>query len=98
MPTVTKIEIYKLNIPRETPFRIAIGVFDEVQNILVRVQASDGVYGLGEGAPLPFLWNFAGSRGRCDQDLVARTAAKGWQVSIAGPGWKRRFWRGLPGT
>ena len=55
MPTVTKVEIYKLNIARQTQFRIAIGVFDEVQNILVRIHASDGLYGLGEGAPLPFL-------------------------------------------
>ena len=55
MPTVTKVDIYKLNIPRSTPFRIAIGVFNEVQNILVRIQAGDGRYGLGEGAPLPFL-------------------------------------------
>jgi L-alanine-DL-glutamate epimerase-like enolase superfamily enzyme len=55
MPKVTKVEIYKLNIARQTQFRIAIGVFDEVQNILVRIHASDGLYGLGEGAPLPFL-------------------------------------------
>ena len=55
MPTVTEIEIYKLNIARQTQFRIAIGVFDTVQNILVRIHASDGRYGLGEGAPLPFL-------------------------------------------
>ncbi len=55
MPTVTKVEIYKLNIARQNQFRIAIGVFDEVQNILVRIHASDGLYGVGEGAPLPFL-------------------------------------------
>jgi L-alanine-DL-glutamate epimerase-like enolase superfamily enzyme len=55
MTTVTKVEIYKLNIARQTQFRIAIGVFEEVQNLLVRIHASDGLYGLGEGAPLPFL-------------------------------------------
>jgi L-alanine-DL-glutamate epimerase-like enolase superfamily enzyme len=55
MPGITKIEIYKLNIPRQTQFRIAIGVFEEVQNLLVRIHAGDGLYGLGEGAPLPFL-------------------------------------------
>ena len=55
MPTITKVEIYKLNIPRQTQFRIAIGVFEEVQNLLVRIHAGDGLYGLGEGAPLPFL-------------------------------------------
>jgi len=53
--TITAVEIYKLNIARQTQFRIAIGVFDTVQNILVRIHASDGRYGLGEGAPLPFL-------------------------------------------
>lgn len=53
--TITAVEIYKLNIPRRTKFRIAIGVFDTVQNVLVRILASDGLYGLGEGAPLPFL-------------------------------------------
>jgi len=55
MPAVTKIEIYKLNIARQTPFHIAIGVFNEVQNVLVRIHADDGLYGVGEGAPLPFL-------------------------------------------
>ena len=53
--TITAVEIYKLNIARQTQFRIAIGVFDTVQNILVPIHASDGRYGLGEGAPLPFL-------------------------------------------
>lgn len=55
MKTITKIDIYKLNISRSAPFRIALGTFTHVENILIRIQAEDGLYGLGEGSPFPYL-------------------------------------------
>lgn len=52
---ITKIDIYKLNISRSAPFRIALGTWTHVENILIRVHSSDGIYGLGEGSPIPYI-------------------------------------------
>jgi L-alanine-DL-glutamate epimerase-like enolase superfamily enzyme len=53
--TITKIDIYRLNISRSAPFRLALGTWTHVENILIRIHSSDGVYGLGEGSPIPYL-------------------------------------------
>lgn len=52
--TITRIEVYKLTLPKE-PFRISLGTMAQLENILVRVESSDGLYGLGEGSPFPFI-------------------------------------------
>ena len=54
-PVISKIEIYKLNISRSAPFRLALGTWTHVENILIRIHASEGIYGLGEGSPIPYL-------------------------------------------
>lgn len=51
---ITKVEIYKLDIPFHAPFRIALGVKSAAHNILVRVYQENGRYGNGEGAPVPY--------------------------------------------
>jgi L-alanine-DL-glutamate epimerase-like enolase superfamily enzyme len=56
-PTITRIDIYKLNVRLHKPFRISLGILESAQNILVRVHTGDGLYGLGEGAP---VWYIAG--------------------------------------
>ena len=48
-PTITQIDVYKLTIRLIKPFRISLGVDDTAKNILVKIQTSDGGYGLGEG-------------------------------------------------
>lgn len=57
MPTITRIEVYKFNIPLQAPVTIAIGTIEEARNILVKIHTSDGVYGVGEGAP---FWMIVG--------------------------------------
>ncbi|MBN1317146.1 MAG: dipeptide epimerase, partial [Anaerolineales bacterium] len=52
---MTKIDVYKLNVRMETPFEIALGILDKTENLLIRITASNGVYGVGEGAPLAFI-------------------------------------------
>ncbi len=52
---ITRIDVFKLDITRHEPFHISLGVMDVVQNVLVRIHAGDGLYGWGEGAPLPYL-------------------------------------------
>ena len=54
-PTITTIDLFKLDIARREAFRISLGTMDVVQNLLIRIQCDDGLVGLGEGAPLPYL-------------------------------------------
>jgi L-alanine-DL-glutamate epimerase-like enolase superfamily enzyme len=48
----TKVVVYRLDIAKKQPFRFSLGLVEQTENILVRVHASDGLYGTGEGAPL----------------------------------------------
>ena len=52
---ITRIEIYKINIPFMEPLRLAIGVLDGSNSILVRLWAGDRLCGLGEGTPASFI-------------------------------------------
>jgi L-alanine-DL-glutamate epimerase-like enolase superfamily enzyme len=53
--TISRIAVYRLTLPKKEPFRIALGTLAQLENILVRVESSDGLYGLGEGSPYPFI-------------------------------------------
>lgn len=57
MPIITRIEVYKFNIPLQAPVTIAIGTIEEARNILVKIHTSDDLYGTGEGAP---FWMIVG--------------------------------------
>lgn len=52
---ITKIDIYKFNIRYNQPFRFSLGLLENAENILVRIHADNGLYGLGEGAPIWFI-------------------------------------------
>lgn len=53
---ITKIEIYKLNIPYIEPFIISLGVINEAMNIALRVHTNqEGLYGVGEASPFPLI-------------------------------------------
>jgi len=54
-PTITKIEIIKLNIPYKEPFVISLGVIPEATNVVSRICTSTGLTGTGECAPFVFI-------------------------------------------
>ena len=54
-PTITRVDIYKLNVALHEPFVIALGTSYRAENLLVRVHTSDGLCGVGEGSPLPTI-------------------------------------------
>ena len=54
-PTITRIDIYKMNVALHEPFVIALGTSYRAENLLVRVHTADGLCGLGEGSPLPTI-------------------------------------------
>lgn len=49
---ITKITIYKADIPLATPFRIAIATLSAAPNFFVRIDTDTGIHGWGEGSPL----------------------------------------------
>ncbi len=50
---ITDVEIYLFDIALTSPFRIAIGVMNAANNVLVRVRTDQGLVGLGEACPFP---------------------------------------------
>ncbi len=53
---ITKIEIFKLNIPYIEPFIISLGVINEAKNIALRIHTNqEGLYGVGEASPFPLI-------------------------------------------
>lgn len=53
---ITKIEIFKLNVPLKEPFVISLGVINNANSIVLKIHTNkDGLYGLGEGNPYVFI-------------------------------------------
>ncbi len=52
---ITKIEIYKLNVPLKEPFIISLGVIKTANSIVLKIHTDQGVYGTGEGNPYMFI-------------------------------------------
>ncbi|MFX1320183.1 MAG: mandelate racemase/muconate lactonizing enzyme family protein [Promethearchaeota archaeon] len=50
---ISDIEIFKLNIPLKFPFKISLGTVYEADNILVRINTDNDIYGVGEACPSP---------------------------------------------
>lgn len=48
---IEQIDIYKLNIKRKEPTKISIGILDKAENIAIKITATNGIYGWGEGSP-----------------------------------------------
>jgi L-Ala-D/L-Glu epimerase len=48
---ISKIEIFKLDLPLKQPFVIALGTVSAANNIIVRIHAQGGLYGVGEASP-----------------------------------------------
>lgn len=49
---ITAVDIFKLDIPRKSPFRISLETITHVNNILIRIHDDAGRVGLGEGSPV----------------------------------------------
>ena len=50
---ISSIEIFKLNIPMKFPFKISLGTSYEANNILVRINTNNDIYGVGEACSSP---------------------------------------------
>ena len=52
---VSRVELYKADIPLKEPFRISLGEIDVAHNLLVKIDTDDRLSGFGEGSPFPFI-------------------------------------------
>lgn len=50
---ITRITTEVLRIPIRHPGSLGVGKLDEIENVLVRVETSDGLVGIGESSPWP---------------------------------------------
>lgn len=48
---ITRITLYRLSIPLKEPFIISLGTIKNVQNVIVRIETSIGITGMGECSP-----------------------------------------------
>jgi L-alanine-DL-glutamate epimerase-like enolase superfamily enzyme len=54
---ITKITIYKADIPLQEPFRISIMEIKDARNVYVKIETDSGLYGMGEASP---FWRICG--------------------------------------
>ncbi|MBC7099535.1 dipeptide epimerase [Candidatus Bipolaricaulota bacterium] len=52
---ITRVAVYKADIPLVAPFRIALGVTEVAENFFVKIETDEGVCGWGEGSPFPAI-------------------------------------------
>jgi len=50
---ITDVEIFLFDIALTSPFRIAIGIMNAANDLLVRIRTDQGIVGLGEACPFP---------------------------------------------
>lgn len=52
---ITKIEIFKINIPLKKSFSISLGTVDTANNIAIRIHTDSGLIGTGECSPFVYI-------------------------------------------
>lgn len=52
---IKDIKLEKIRLQLTEPFRVAFGVIDYSENLLVKIETDEGISGYGEAAPLPFV-------------------------------------------
>lgn len=53
MSEIEKVEIFRINIPLKEPYRISTAMQDFADYVLIRIKATDDIFGIGEASPLP---------------------------------------------
>jgi L-alanine-DL-glutamate epimerase-like enolase superfamily enzyme len=91
---IRSLDVQPLDLPLRVPFGISGGAQAVANNVLVRVDLSDGSHGYGEAAPLPPY------NGETQADaLAALRSAAGWIVGRDAREWRDlggEFWQRMP--
>lgn len=78
---ISKIELGEVSIPLVTPFKTALRTVDCVNDILVRVVADDGQFGLGEAPPTAVITGDTKGSIRCAIEEFIAPALIGKDIS-----------------
>ena len=70
---ITRIDVYRLNIPLTEPFIISLETITHAENILVRIQTEDGTTGFGECSPYRRIAGETQDSGMAVAPLLAKT-------------------------
>ncbi|GAB3641151.1 mandelate racemase/muconate lactonizing enzyme family protein [Spirosoma arcticum] len=54
---ITRVNIYRYDIPLKAPIAISLGTIDRARNLLIEIQTDEGITGWGEGSP---FWMIVG--------------------------------------
>ena len=54
---ITRVSLYRYDIPLKAPIAISLGIIDRARNLLIEVQTDEGITGWGEGSP---FWMIVG--------------------------------------
>jgi len=57
MLRITRIDVFKYNIPLKAPIAISLGTIENARNLLICLHTADGLVGWGEGSP---FWMIVG--------------------------------------
>ncbi len=52
---ITKVELYKMDLPLDIPCETSVGIIFNTENVLVKIFTDAGIYGLGEGSPFSYI-------------------------------------------
>lgn len=81
---ITRIEVFRANLPLKRPFRISLGVVEVTDTVFVRLHGEDGLYGMGEANPIAQIVGETMGTVLAGADLCARLLIGGEAHDIHG--------------
>ncbi|GAB2559529.1 mandelate racemase/muconate lactonizing enzyme family protein [Spirosoma areae] len=81
---ITRINLYRYDIPLKAPIAISLGTIDHARNILVEMQTDDGITGWGEGSPFWMIVGETQASGLAAAEDMARLLLGCDPLDIAG--------------
>ncbi len=92
---ITRIHLYRYDIPLKAPIAISLGTIDHARNLLVKVETDTGLTGWGEGSPFWMIVGETQASGLAAAQDMARLLLDADPLAIEGC--LRTLTRYLPG-
>ena len=52
---ITKIKVENVRLQLYKPFKVSLGVIEQLNTLILKVETDEGIYGLGECSPIEFI-------------------------------------------
>lgn len=69
---ITRINLYRYDIPLKAPIAISLGTIEHARNVLIEIQTNEGITGWGEGSPFWMIVGETQASGLAAADDMAR--------------------------